>query len=113
MKISKDRLREIIKEELLNEGVFSDEDIGAAEQGSGAYADSPEQANKFEAVLYRNDPEYGSLEVGSILTDLDSPAVTEESIDGIVQTVQHFQNDPNFTIEIVSGEHILSVADPT
>ena len=40
MKISKARLREIIKEELLNEGAFSDEDIGAVEQGTGPYTPS-------------------------------------------------------------------------
>tara|TARA_Y100000296_G_C5102374_1_gene220668 strand:+ start:318 stop:626 length:309 start_codon:yes stop_codon:yes gene_type:complete len=97
MKITRGRLKEIIKEELLRENC-----------GPG-----PEQANKFEAILYRNDPEHGPIQVGSLISDLGSPAMANPgAMEAFVQSIQHYQNDPNFEIEIVSGGHILSGENP-
>ena len=97
MKITRGRLKEIIKEELLRENC-----------GPG-----PAESSQFEAKLYRNDPEYGPIQVGSLISDLSSPAMAKPgAMEAFIQSVQHYQNDPNFEIEIVSGGHILSGENP-
>ena len=98
MKITRGRLKEIIKEELLRENC-----------GPG-----PAESSQFEAVIYRNDPEIGRFQVGSLISDLNSEVMQRPgALETFIQSIKTFQDDPNFEVEIVSGGHILSGENPS